>query len=287
MKLVHTIALVAMSTSLIYSNADAAVSAGCNTYLTNLEQPSDPLSKCRVYTALGFPGLTHSNDRDTVKLQKALTNFCATPACTKEQYAGVYKDIQTNCAADMVPENQATLGTTMYMWYLSPAQREAVCLLDPSKNSSCVIDSINDMIARGQFPNDNKNEDDLYGYLQYVTPMLSAKGTNSTSFCTACNQEVANIFSNYYTKNPSPYSLNFAQQLNSSALNTDILYQYKANCKVTLGTDQSAFKPTNVTDPKNTKDSKDGKENSALALDVSFGKLVGAAAMFAGALAML
>ncbi|KAG0200317.1 hypothetical protein BGX28_006576 [Mortierella sp. GBA30] len=284
MKISTTIAAIAIGATALSTAAEAALSAGCNTYLNNLSQPSNPLAKCRVYTALGFPGLTHANDHDTPKLQKVLTDYCAQPACTSDQYAGVFKDIQTNCAADMVADNQATLGATMYMWYMSPAQREAVCLQD-NKNSTCVIDSINEMIARAQFPNDNKNEDDLYGYLQYVTPMLSPKSTNATAFCTTCNQQVANIFSNYYTKTPSPYSLNFAQNLSSSKLNDDLMYQYKTACKVTLGTDEASFKPVNVTNPSSN-NSKDGSKSAAQTLTFS-GSVVAAVMATVGALAML
>ncbi|KAF9941745.1 hypothetical protein BGZ67_004083 [Mortierella alpina] len=284
MKISSTIAAIALIATALSSTSEAAISAGCNTYLTSLSAATNRLSRCRVYTALGFPGLTHANDHETVKLQKALTDYCAQPACTSEEYAGVYKDLQTNCAADMIPENQDTLGATLYMWYLSPAQREAVCLQDTTKNStSCVVESINEMIARGQFPNANKNEDDLYGYLQYVTPMLSAKDTNATSFCTSCNQQVANIFSNYYTKTPSTFSLNFAQKLDSAKLNGDLQYQYKTSCKVTLGTDGSAFKPVNVTDPKNDK----GSNSAAQALGFSLGGVVATVMAAGAALAML
>lgn len=125
--------------------------------------------------------------------------------------------------------------------YLSAPQRDAVCLQNDAKNASCVVESINGMIARAQFPNLNANEDDLYGYLQYVTPMMSASGTNATAFCTSCNEQVANIFSTYYTKTPSPYPLNFAQSLTSASLNTDLTYQYKSSCQTNLGPD---FKPT-------------------------------------------
>lgn len=116
MKISSTIAAIALVATALSSTAEAALSAGCNTYLNSLSAASNPLAKCRVYSALGFPGLTHPNDHDTVKLQKALTEYCAQPACTSEQYAGVFKDLQTNCAADMVPENQSTLGATLYMW---------------------------------------------------------------------------------------------------------------------------------------------------------------------------
>lgn len=115
MKFTTTVAVIALGATAI-SSAQAALSAGCQTYLTGLSAPTNNLAKCRVYTALGFPGLTHANDHDTPKLQKAITDYCATPACTPEQYAGVYKDINTNCAADMVAANQADLGATMYMW---------------------------------------------------------------------------------------------------------------------------------------------------------------------------
>ncbi|KAG0309476.1 hypothetical protein BGZ98_001988 [Dissophora globulifera] len=284
MTFLSTLAVVAFGATVISTGADAALSAGCNTYLTNLGLATNPLAKCRVYTTLGFPGITHANDHDTDKLQQALTAYCATPACTADQYASVYKDLQTNCAADMVADNQATLGTTVYMWYMSAAQRDAVCLQDAAKKSFCVIDSINEMIARSQFPNDNKNEDDLYGYLQYVTPMLSAKSSNATSFCTACNEQVANIFSNYYKKTPSPISLNFAQNLTSAALNTDLQYQYQSSCKVTLGTDPATFKPTNVTDPAST--TKDGKGSSAQALKVSVAGVATIAMAIAGAIAL-
>ncbi|KAF9940390.1 hypothetical protein BGZ65_007111 [Modicella reniformis] len=284
MKLLSTVALIALGAGAFSSTAEAVLSAGCNTYITSLSQATNSLAKCRVYTALGFPGLTHTNDHDTDKLQKALTDYCATPACTKEQYAGVLKDLQTNCAADMVAENQDILGTTMTMWYLSPAQREAVCLKNPTTNTTCVVESIKDVIARGQFPNDNKNEDDLYGYIQYVSPLVSAKG-NTTAFCSQCNQEVANIFSNHYIKNPSSFPLNFAQQLSSSKLNEDLQYQYKSACKVTLGTDQSAFKPTNPTNPNDNSGSKDGKNSGAQSLAFSFGGV--AAAAVAVAVAMI
>ncbi|KAF9430790.1 hypothetical protein BGZ76_000699 [Entomortierella beljakovae] len=273
MKFGNSLTLVALTASLFYTSTEAVVSAGCSTYLDTLAQPTNPLAKCRTYTALGFPGITHANDHDTVKLQTALTAFCATPACTQEQYAGVYKDIQTNCGADMVAENEATLGATLYMWYLSPPQREAICLQNPTTNTTCVIDSVNEMIARNQLPHDNKNEDDLYGYLQFVTPALAAVGGNTTAFCTECNQEVANIFSNYYKKNPSTFPLNFNQKLSSTTLNNDLEYQYKSSCKADIGTDKSAFKPTT---PKDNKGS-DNTDSSAGSLTISFGTFVGAA----------
>jgi hypothetical protein len=100
----------------VAATTEAALSAGCNTYLNALAAPAHPLAKCRVYTALGFPAITGAHDHDTAKLEKILTSYCATPACTTDQYAGVYKDLQTNCGADMIPENQETLGTVLYMW---------------------------------------------------------------------------------------------------------------------------------------------------------------------------
>ncbi|KAF9180086.1 hypothetical protein BGZ51_006450 [Haplosporangium sp. Z 767] len=286
MKFTTTVAAIALCATAL-STSEAALSAGCSAYLTKLGDPSNPLAKCRVYTTLGFPALAPRGVHDTSKLQAAVDTYCATPACTPEQYDGVYKDIQTNCAADMVPENQADLGTTMYMWYLSPAQREAVCLKDPTKNTTCVIDSINEMIARKQLPNGNANEDDLYGYIQYVTPMFSAKGTDAKALCTPCNQQVANIFSNHFKKTPSTFPLNFDQKLSSEALNTDLTYQYKTSCKVTLGTDEASFKPVNTTNPAKDGD-KDNKDNGAAGSAVfSLGSVVAAAATVAGALAML
>lgn len=121
-----------------------------------------------------------------------------------------------------------------------------MCYTD-AKKSSCVVNSVSEMIARAQFPDANPNEDDLYGYLQYVTPLTTVKGTNATSLCTACNQQVANIFANYYTANPSPFSLNFEQNLSSDVLKNDLLYQYKSNCNAALGVSPTgAFQPTSV-----------------------------------------
>ncbi|KAI1303535.1 hypothetical protein EDD11_005336 [Mortierella claussenii] len=299
MKFTTSVATIALGAIALSSSADAVLSAGCSTYLTSLSAPSHPLANCRVYTALGFPGLTHKNDHDTAKLQKALTAYCATPACTADQYASVYSDLQKNCAADMIPENQDPLGTVMYMWYMSPAQREAVCFQDAAKTNSCVVDSINEMIARAQLPDANANEDDLYGYLQYVTPFANTVGVNATSFCTACNQQVANIFSNYYTKTPSPYILNFSQKLTSAALNTDLSDKYKRTCGATLGlptnnnggnnngsttAPDGSFKPTNLTE-NGGKPS--GNGNAAAGLSYSMGALVAGFATVAGALAMI
>ena len=115
MKFTTSIAAIALG-AVALSSADAAISAGCTTYLATLSAPTNPVAKCRVYTALGFPELTHAKDHDTAKLQKALTDYCAAPACPPEQYAGVFKDLQANCANDMVAANQETLGATMYMW---------------------------------------------------------------------------------------------------------------------------------------------------------------------------
>ncbi|KAG0347078.1 hypothetical protein BG004_000138 [Podila humilis] len=232
----------------ISGGVEATLSPGCTSYLNSLDAASNPLSKCRVYTALGFPNLTHAKDHDTAKLQKAISAYCATPACTTGQYQGVFKDLQSKCGADMVPENAGTLGTALYMWYLSPPQREAVCYTDAS-NSTCVVKSVNEMISRAQFPDANPNEDDLYGYLQYVTPLTTVKGTNATALCTGCNQLVANIFANYYTANPSPFSLNFEQNLSSEVLKNDLLYQYKSNCNAVLAVaPKGTFQPTIVDD---------------------------------------
>lgn len=270
------------------SPAPSTLSTACSTYLNSLADPTNALYKCRVYTALGFPGLTHANDHDTGKLQTALTSYCAAPACTAAQYSTVYQSLQTNCAADMNTANQATLGTAMYMWYMSPAQREAVCFQDATKTNSCVVDSINEMIARAQLPDNNPNEDDLYGYIQYVTPFVNMAGLNATQFCTPCNQQVANIFSNYYSKTPSPFSLNFAQNLTSATLNANILYMYKSNCGVTLGlptstgnsTTPGSFTPTNLTQA--------GKPSNAAVAGASYsiGAVVAAVATLAGAMAL-
>ncbi|KAG0023382.1 hypothetical protein BGZ81_008146 [Podila clonocystis] len=284
MKFTTSIAAIALG-AVALSSADAALSAGCNTYLTSLSAATNPLSKCRVYTALGFPEFTHAKDHDTAKLQKALTDYCATPACTPEQYAGVFKDLQANCANDMVVDNQPTLGATLYMWYMSPAQREAVCLQNDAKTANCVIESMNTMIASAHIPNLNSNEDDLYGYLQYVTPMMSAKNTNATAFCTSCNEQVANIFSNYYTKTPSPFPLNFAQGLTSSNYNNDLVYQYKTTCQANLGADFKPTKPTGTNTPKPS--STDAAKNSAMSgLTQSTAGVFAAAAAVAGLMAV-
>ncbi|KAF9426923.1 hypothetical protein BGZ94_005801 [Podila epigama] len=284
MKITSTIAAITLGAVAISSVAEAAVSAGCTAYLNTISSPSNPLSKCRTYTALGFPQLTHANDHDTAKLQKAINDLCATPACTPEQYAGVFKDLKANCAADMVAANQETLGATMYMWYLSPPQREAICIENEGKNGTCVVDSVSEMIARGQFPDENPRQDDLYGYLQYVTPMLSAKNTTNTAFCTSCNQQVANVFSNYYSKNPAPFPLNFAQDLNEGVLNTDLMYQYKAGCQAILGQDPSAFKPKPApAAPKK----EDNKSAATSALAQSTAGVVAATAAIAGLIALL
>ncbi|KAF9154273.1 hypothetical protein BG015_001386 [Linnemannia schmuckeri] len=277
------------------ATTEAALSAGCNTYLNSLAAPNRPLAKCRVYTALGFPAITGAHDHDTAKLEKILTTYCATPACTTDQYTGVYNDLQTNCGADMVPENQETLGTVLYMWYLSPAQREAVCYQDTTKNTHCVITSMNEMIERGQLPDANINEDDLYGYLQYVTPLANPTNITATSFCTSCNQQVANIFANYYNKVPAPFSLQFTQNLTSAFLNTVLSDQYRGQCGVTTlgspiatGNDTpGAFQPTNVTEAASVKPL--GLDNGAVVggQSVGLGSLTGALAIVVSVIALL
>ncbi|KAF9959055.1 hypothetical protein BGZ72_010396 [Mortierella alpina] len=249
------IALAAIGVSWCVTEVSAALSDGCSKFLSGLESTSNPLHSCRVYTELGFPGITYAKDHDTPKLQKALSAYCATPACTIDQYMGLFKDLQAKCASDMVPGNQETLGAVLYMWYMSPAQREAICFQNAAKTGNCVIDSVNEMIARGQLPDSNPNEDDLYGYLQYVTPMANPINISTTAFCTPCNQQIANIFSTYYAKTPARFSLNFEQGWTSDTLNVNIMDQYQRNCGVTLGKPMSnsgnapgAFQPTNITD---------------------------------------
>ncbi|KAF9091000.1 hypothetical protein BGX27_002104 [Mortierella sp. AM989] len=287
---ISTIALGAIALSA--TTAQGAVSAGCAAYLATLEAPTNPLAACRVYTALGFPALTHAKDHDVAKLQTALDGYCAKPACTTEQYAGVYKDLQTNCGADMTAANQATLGPVVYMWYMSPAQRDAVCFKDSAKSgTNCVVTTASEMIARNQLPDSNPNQDDLYGYLQYVTPMANPTGISDASiksqFCTPCNQEVANIFSNYYVKTPSPFKLNFVQELTSATLNTNLMDQYKRNCAVTLGLPSSGGNgtaPNGSFQPKNSTQTEDSKGGaSALASSGVFafvGAVAGALALF-------
>ncbi|KAF9570328.1 hypothetical protein EC968_001993 [Mortierella alpina] len=193
-----------MALSWCVAEVAAALSNDCEKFLKALDDPSNALGSCRVYTELGFPGITYAKDHDTPKLQKALTAYCATPACTIDKY-------------------------------MSPAQREAVCFQNAAKTGYCVIDSMNEMIARGQLPDSNPNEDDLYGYLQYVTPMANPISISTAEFCTPCNQQIANIFSTYYAKTPAPFPLNFEQGLTSDTLNINIMDQYQRNCGVTLG----------------------------------------------------
>ncbi|KAF9585822.1 hypothetical protein BGW38_000575, partial [Lunasporangiospora selenospora] len=109
-----TFSLIAIAAAAL-STADAALSEGCSTYINGLSAATNPLAKCRVYTALGFPGITGTADHDTVKFQKVIDTYCAQPACTTEQYAGVMKDLQTNCGADMIPANDGDLSTVLYM----------------------------------------------------------------------------------------------------------------------------------------------------------------------------
>ncbi|KAG0270848.1 hypothetical protein BGZ95_001434 [Linnemannia exigua] len=263
MKCISSSSAIALALTAIAATTEAALSAGCNTYLNALAAPTHPLARCRVFTALGFPAITGAHDHDTAKLDKILTTYCATPACSDEQYSGVFKDLQANCGVDMTPENQDTLGTVLYMWYMSPAQREAVCYQDTTKNTHCVITSMNEMIERGQLPDANINEDDLYGYLQYVTPFTNPTNVTEASFCTSCNQQVANIFANYYNKTPAPFSLQFTQNLTSSYLNTVLADQYRGQCGVTtLGTPSSignnantsgVFQPVNLTETATAK----------------------------------
>lgn len=171
---------------------------------------------------------------------------------------------------------------------MSAPQRDAVCLQNNAKNASCVIESINGMIASTQYPNANANEDDLYGYLQYVTPMQSARGTNATAFCTSCNEQVANIFSTYYTKTPSPFPLNFAQSLTSASLNTDLTYQYKSSCQTNLGPDFKPTVPTGTgTNPSASPKATDGSKNGAMpGLTQSTAGVFAAAAAVAGLMAV-
>ncbi|KAF9273923.1 hypothetical protein BGZ68_001094 [Mortierella alpina] len=250
-----TVAFGAIGLSWCVAKVAGVLSSGCNSFLNGLEDPSNPLHSCRVYTELGFPALTYAKDHDTPKLQKALSAYCATPACTDDQYAGLFQTLQSKCASDMVPDNQATLGAALYLWYMSPAQREAICFQNAAKSGNCVIDSVNEMIARGQLPDSNPNEDDLYGYLQYVTPMANPINISTAAFCTPCNQQIANIFSIYYARIPAPFPLNFEQGLTSDTLNINLMDQYQRNCGVTLGRPISttgdapgAFQPTNQTD---------------------------------------
>ncbi|KAF9121473.1 hypothetical protein BGW39_010509 [Mortierella sp. 14UC] len=296
MKYISFSSAIALALTTI-ATTDAALSAGCNTYLNALAAPTYPLAKCRVYTALGFPAITGAHDHDTSKLEKILTTYCATPACTDDQYAGVFKDLQANCGADMTPENQDTLGIVLYMWYMSPAQREAVCYQDTTKNTHCVITSMNEMIERGQLPDANINEDDLYGYLQYVTPFTNPTNITATSFCTSCNQQIANIFANYYNKTPAPFSLQFTQNLTSAYLNTVLADQYRGQCGVTtLGTPTvpgnssstpGAFQPANLTETASVRPP--GLDNAAafMGQSVGMGSLVGTMAFVASILALL
>ncbi|KAG0055399.1 hypothetical protein BGZ83_008672, partial [Gryganskiella cystojenkinii] len=89
MKLTITSAAAALAVLIGSVSAQAppagpGLSAACTQYLNSLAQPSNPLYQCRVYTALGFPGITHKNDHDTPKLQKAIVEYCAKPACTQD-----------------------------------------------------------------------------------------------------------------------------------------------------------------------------------------------------------
>ncbi|KAK3816935.1 MAG: hypothetical protein JOS17DRAFT_758608 [Linnemannia elongata] len=154
---------------------------------------------------------------------------------------------------------------------------------------------MNEMIERGQLPDANINEDDLYGYLQYVTPLANPTNITATAFCTSCNQQVANIFANYYNKNPAPFSLQFTQNLTSSYLNTVLSDQYRGQCGVTTlgsptatGSDtQVAFQPTNVTEATSVRPP--GLENGGAVVgqSVGLGSLVGALVLVASVFALL
>jgi len=152
---------------------------------------------------------------------------------------------------------------------------------------------MNEMIERGQLPDANINEDDLYGYLQYVTPLTNPTNITATALCTTCNQQIANIFANYYSKSPAPFSLNFSQNLTSTFLNTVLADQYKGQCGVTtLGLPVStgndtpgAFQPTNLTATAVKPPSLDNIASSVvLRKSVRLGSLVGALAFVASVL---
>lgn len=147
---------------------------------------------------------------------------------------------------------------------------------------------MNEMIERGQLPDANINEDDLYGYLQYVTPLANPTNISTTSFCTSCNQQVANIFANYYNKNPAPFSLQFTQNLTSAYLSTVLADQYRGQCGLTtLGSPTAtgndapgAFQPTNVTEASTKPPGLDNGASGIAGQSVSVG-LVGALAFVA------
>jgi len=191
---------------------------------------------------------------------------------------------------------------------VSPAQRDAICLredgssitqadLAESKSNNisttslaCVTKSIQTMLTNNQFPNQNPNEDDLYGYLQFVTPFLSAKSTNVTDvkgqFCSSCNQQVANVFSTYYQKSPSPFpSLSLDRALTVDRLRDDLKFQYKSSCGVDLGS--STFKPVNLTDPSPNKGTTGNAASAIAARDAIWGMgLAAVAASLAGLMAI-
>ncbi|KAF9166662.1 hypothetical protein DFQ27_006946 [Actinomortierella ambigua] len=236
--LVTLVALVATS-----SVAEAALTAGCDKYIKELNAATNPLSKCRVYTTLGFPNLTRANDHDTPKLATALDTYCAQPACTDAQYKQAIDGFSTNCAADITAASEDVLSADHYMWYLSPPQQKSVCVKNPATSKYCVIESMDSMIARKQIPNGNPQMDDLYGYLQYVTPLLSNVNMSNADFCTPCNQYIANIFATYFKKTPSTFPLNFGQKLNSTTLLGDLEYQYKTACKIDITAPQDLKTP--------------------------------------------
>ncbi|KAF9976559.1 hypothetical protein BGZ73_008314 [Actinomortierella ambigua] len=284
MKFTTTLAAVVA----LVATTEAALSAGCSKYVDGLLAPTNPLSQCRVYTTLGFPGLTFKADHDTPKLATALDAYCAKPACTDAQYKEVFDGLNTNCAADMVAANEAELSAILYMWYLSPAQQKSVCFKNTATNKYCVIESMDGMIARKQFPDSNPNQDDLYGYLQYVTPLLRPVNMSNADFCTPCNQQVANIFATYFKKTPSTFPLNFAQNLNSTTLYNDLEYQYKTACKVdiTAPQDPNAFKPSNPNNKGNSTTDDKKPESAAVGLTAA-NSLSGVVAVVAGVAGMM
>lgn len=213
--------------------------------------------------------------------------FCHTSICIHKKLGELFSCSVQDVDPSLSP---VVIFLPVPLRYASPAQRDAICFQNAAKTGSCVIDSINEMIARSQLPDNNENEDDLYGYLQYVTPFTNMNGLNTTQFCTSCNQQVANIFSNYYKNTPSPYVLNFEQKLTSATLNANILDMYKRNCGATLGLPPStgnttvpgAFTPTNT-----TQGGKTGSTSAAvIGGSYSMGVMSAMVATIVGAMAM-
>ncbi|RUO95713.1 hypothetical protein BC936DRAFT_143388 [Jimgerdemannia flammicorona] len=205
-------------------------------------------SGCRTLIATGIQAIAvqQQNNTSPQPFLSTLQTYCAKPRCADSVYKQVFQDLKTTCSQDLATvKTDTNLAATVYQWYLSVPQHDAICTQNGA--GYCWTDIITSLNSINFLPWNLTSQKDLFDYTNYFLPITTPNtGMTQAVLCQECLVKYANIFNAWYVNNPSIMSLSQDGLLNSTSLQQPLTYVYQHTCSVILSTVTNSSVPSSA-----------------------------------------